>query len=257
MNYQLQMQRQRLAALDDSDWTETTWRQSSNDSDVREPIPGLNYARVRDEIIGRSPGLFQVPPAWRDTGGELLNEETTGFYMSGVPPRLPERDYVEHLLRLFRTEVFVIGPWVELQKFMELASALYGSDRNENGVPVNTPRSWLVVFFAILALTAICIQDEVILRHASELKYPSIPVGWELAEAAIFFFGPVTKRNTLDNARGALALAMYFKQLNELEPANLWIGIATKIAQHLGKPFIPLSSNGRRMPSIFLGIEQT
>src|SRR5947207_8229797 len=76
-NLQSQMQRQRLAALDDSEWADTTWRRNSNESDVRDPIRGYDFRHVREEIIRRSPGLFHVPPAWRESVPDLVGESDT------------------------------------------------------------------------------------------------------------------------------------------------------------------------------------
>jgi hypothetical protein len=96
-------------------------------------------------------------------------------------------------------------------------------ERNEHGIPMSASRGWLVLFFATLALTANLIQDEIILQHYSQ-QDASILIGWDLADSAAFLFGPVTKKNTLDDVRGALTLAVYFKQLNELGAANSWLG---------------------------------
>ena len=119
---------------------------------------------------------------------------------------------------------------------MERVNDLYDTkdERNNHGIPINASRGWLVLFFATLALTAHLIQDDIILEHYSAQQDSSIPIGWDLADSAAFLFGPVTKKNNLDDVRGALTLAVYFKQLNELGAANIWLGLACKIAQHLG-----------------------
>src|SRR5438552_8148465 len=105
------MQRQRLAALDDSEWADTTWRRNSNESDVRKPIRGFDFRRVREEIIRRSPGLFHVPPAWRELAPDPVGESevVVSKYNNTFNPTLPPRPFVEHLLELFRTEVFAIS----------------------------------------------------------------------------------------------------------------------------------------------------
>ena len=122
------------------------------------------------------------------------------------------------------------------------------TERDKNGIPFYASRSWLVMFFATLALTVQYIQDDVILQHYSAQGEPAIPIGWDLADSAAFFFGPVTKKNTLDDVRGALMLATYYKQLNELGAANIWLGLACKIAQYLGTTFSS-NANKRRVPS--------
>jgi hypothetical protein len=234
---QSQMQRQRIASLDESDWPETSMRRPSNESDVRNPLRDFDFARVRDEIIRRSPGLFLVPPAWRDPVTDPVSESSVGlyFYKNLFTPKLPPRELTEHLLQLFKTEVFAISPFVELDIFTERVTELYEStaEKDEHGIILHASRSWLVVFFATLALTAYCIQDEIILRYRSN---EDVPVGWDLVDAATFYFGPVTKRNTVDDVRGALTLAVYYKQLNEIGAANVWLGLSCKIAQYLGKP---------------------
>jgi hypothetical protein len=245
------MQRQRLVALDDSEWQETTWRRNSNESDVREPIQGFEYSRVREEIIRRSPGLFNVPPAWRESIPDPIGQKT---FKRNYDPGLPDRAYAEHLIHLFQTEVFAISPYIALQMFVERANEMYDSvnERDSSGIPVDTSRSWLVLFFATLALTAHYIQDEIILQHSAAQTDPTVPIGSDLAEAAAFFFGPIAKKNTLDDIRGALMLAVYFKERNELETANMWLGLSCKIAQHLGN--IRFTILIRRMPSLFSGI---
>src|SRR5271169_14235 len=77
-NLQSQMQRQRVAALDDSEWTDTAWRRNSSEPDVRDSIPGFDFSHAREEIIRRSPGLFQVPPAWREPVSDLVSEKDVG-----------------------------------------------------------------------------------------------------------------------------------------------------------------------------------
>src|SRR5271170_1153042 len=77
-NLQSQMQRQRLAALDDPEWSETSWRRNSSESEVREPIRSHDFSRVRGEIIRRSPGLFSVPPAWREVIPDPVSDTNVG-----------------------------------------------------------------------------------------------------------------------------------------------------------------------------------
>ena len=248
-NLQSQMQRQRLAALDDPEWSDTSWRRNSSESDVREPVRSYDFSRVRGEIIRRSPGLFNVPPGWRESVPDPVSDADVGIYVfkSNFHPTLPPREFAEHLLELYKTETFAICPFLEFQTFVERVNQLYDTEeeRNEDGIPLNTSRGWLVLFFATLALTAHLIQDQVILQHYQD---DSIPIGWDLADSAAFIFGPVTKKNTLDDVRGALTLAVYFKQLNELGAANIWLGMACKIAQYLGIYNIFISN--ARFPSL-------
>ena len=245
-NLQSQMQRQRLAALDDSEWADSSWRRNSTESDIREPILGFDFGRIREEIIRRSPGLFHIPPAWRELVPDTVGEKDVGsrHYKTNFNPTLPPRPFAEHLLQLFQTEVFAISPYVDLQSFVERANEMYDmeSEGNKNEIPLHASNSWLVLFFATLALTAQCIQDDIILEHYKEHSALSIPIGWDLADAATLFFGPATQKKTLDDIRGALMLAVYFKQLNELGAANIWLGLAYKIAQYLGKCFLNLTN---------------
>lgn len=230
------MQKQRFAALDDPEWTDTTWRRGSNESDVRELIRRFDFRRIREEIILRSPGLFQVPPTWQESALDPVGEDVGVYNSKNFNPTLPPRLLVDHLLQLYKTEVFTISPYVDFRSFVERTNNVYDTEeeRDRNGIPLHASRSWLVVFFATLALTAQCIQDDTILQHYSKEGEQTIPIGWDFAEAAALFFGPVTKRNTLDDVRGALTLAIYFKQLNELGAANIWLGLSCKIAQYLG-----------------------
>jgi len=239
---QSQMQRQRMASLDESDWVESSFRRPSSESDGRNPLRDFDFHRVRDEIIRRSRGLFLVPPAWREAVPDPINEGSVGlgFSKNLFSPRLPPRPLMEHLLRLFKAEVFAVSPFVDLDLFAERATELYESkaEKDEHGILLHASRSWLVVFFATLALTAHTVQDEVIIQSHPE---PSVPIGWDLVDAATFYFGPLTKRNTVDDVRGSLILAVYYKQLNELGAANIWLGLSCKIAQYLGtKPTITM-----------------
>jgi hypothetical protein len=238
------MRRQQLAALDDSEWADTTWRRNSSESDVRESIRGFDFRRVREEIIHRSPGLFNIPPAWRESVPDPVGESDIGNKNS-FNPTLPPRPFVKHLIELFRTEVLTISPYVEFQPFVDKINELYVSEdeRDENGIPLHASRSWLVVFYATLAFTAQCIQDDVIFQHYSAKSLPTVPIGWDLANAAIFFFGSVTKKNTLADIRGALTLAVYYKQVNEFGSASIWLGLACKIAQCLGNTFLSYTNN--------------
>src|SRR5208282_5325251 len=105
-NLQLQMQRQRLAALDDSEWAETSWRRNSNESDIREPIPGFDFSSIREEIIRRSLGLFHVPPAWRELVPDPVDDDVGSHHCkNNFTPTLPPRPFTEHLLQLFQSEV--------------------------------------------------------------------------------------------------------------------------------------------------------
>ena len=233
---QSQMQRQRMASLDESDWVESSFRRPLNESDGRNPLRDFNFHRVRDEIIRRSRGLFFVPPAWREPVPDSISEGSVGPYSSKnlFSPKLPPRLLMEHLLRLFKAEVFPVSPFVDLDLLTERATELYESkaERDEHGILLHASRSWLVVFFATLALTAHTVRDEVIMQFYPEL---SVPIGRDLVDAATFYFGPVTKRNTVDDVRGSLLLAVYYRQLNELGAANIWLGLSCKIAQYLGR----------------------
>ena len=113
---------------------------------------------------------------------------------------------------------------------------MYNSEhpRDEGGIPLNTSRSWLVFFFAVLAFTAQSIQDDIILHHYSTEQDPTLPIARDLAESAVYFLGPITKKNKLDDVRGSLALSLYYNQLNEISAANIWLGFACKVAQNLG-----------------------
>jgi hypothetical protein len=231
-NLQSQVQKQRLAALDDAEWSDLTWRRSS-DADVRDPIRRVDFRLVREIIIHRSSGLFTLPPAWREPISDPIGQERAACTRR---PALPPQLFVEHLLNLFRNEVFFISPSMDPDLFLERSAALYSSSepRDENGVPVGTSRSWLMVFFAVLAFTSYCIQDEVILQHYATVEERLLHIGEDLAECAMCFFGPITKRSTLDDIRGALLLAEYYKTCNEMGAANLWLGASVKMAQLLG-----------------------
>jgi hypothetical protein len=233
-NLQSQMQRQRLVALDDTEWSETAWRRNSNESDAVEPFHSHDFRRVREEIIRRSPGLFNVPPPWRESLPDPVGETVgdTNKYFSR--PTLPPREFAQHVLQLFENEVSAVSPYVELQPFLNRAKDMYEKVGDNNEIPTDTSRSWLVLLFATMALTCLCIQDETILQYYATEEKSTIGIGRDLADAAAFFFWPVTKTNTLDDVRGALTLSVYFKQMNELGAANIWLGLSFKIAQYLG-----------------------
>ena len=192
-----------------------------------------DFRRVREEIIRRSPGLFNVPPALEGNNPDPIGDEDQ---KSTSRPTLPPRDFALHVLHLFETEVFAVSPYVELHVFLSRTKETYDSAGDGGEIASGTSRSWLVVLFATLALTCQCIQDEIILQHYATGEKSAIPIGRDLADSAAFFFGPVTKTNTLDDIRGALTLAVYFKQMNELGAANIWLGLSCKIAQYLGIP---------------------
>jgi hypothetical protein len=259
-NLQIQMQRQRLAELDDpAEWSETTWRRSSSEPDARGPqelIRGVDFQRVRDEIILRSSGLFNLPPAWREYVPDPISESELGkCYYNRLRPPLPPRLFTEHLLELLRNEVFAICPYVDLDIFIERALAIYDSTepRDEMGIPLDTSRSFLTMFFGYLAYTAQCIQDDIILEHYSSTD-PKMIIGHDLADAAVAYFGPVTKKPTIDDVRGALMLALYFRQINEVGGANLWLCVSIKMAQYLCA--LPFGGHSDlRSPSLFPRIQ--
>lgn len=232
------MQRQRLAALDESEWSESSWRRNSSESDIRDPLKAFDFQRIRQEIIRRSPGLFNVPPAWRETVPDLVSDGHLGssHYQPDFRPVLPDRFFVDYLLHLFTTEVFAISPTVPLEEFSQEVRQMYDSEhlRDDNGIPLNASRSWLAFFFAVLAFTAQCIQDDIIFQHYSTEEGLMPPNARDLAESAAYFLGPITKKNTLDDVRGSLALSLYYNQLNEISAAHIWLGLACKIAQNLG-----------------------
>ncbi len=89
-------------------------------------------------------------------------------------------------------------------------------------------------FFAVLALTAQFIQDDIILQYYSTEEAPTSPIAQDLAESAVYFLGPGTNKKKLDDVRGSLVLSLYYNQLNEINRANIWLGLACKVAQNLG-----------------------
>lgn len=233
-NLQSQMQRQRLFALEDSEWAETTWRRNSNESDVADSFPTHDFRRVREEIIQRSSGLFNVPPAWRESVTDAVGDDISVSPQALPRPTLPPLKFAQHLLHLFETEIFAICPYHDLPTFVNQTKELYNNIGGGADIPPNTSRSWLVLFFATLALTCHCIQDETIAQHYATEGKSATPIGRDLADSAAYFFGPITKINTLDDVRGALTLSIYFKQMNELSASNIWLGLSCKIAQFLG-----------------------
>jgi len=236
-NLQAQMQKQRLAALDEGEWADApTW---SRETDVRQAgNKAVDFASVREQIIRRSHGLFSVPPAWRENVSDSLSgdKETTGVKNDDFKPVLPDRSFVQHLVRLYIKHVSNVAPYMDLTDFTNRARQLYdiNGEEGDNGIPLQTSRSWMFMFFATLALTAYYIQDSTILEHYQKQEDRALPVGWDLACAAAHFSGPFTKRTSLNDVRGALTLGNYFRQLNELGAASVWLGVACKIGQNIG-----------------------
>ena len=243
------IQNQRLTDLDDSEPAASTWTQNSNEYNV---IRRFDFSKVREEIIHRSSGLFHVPPSWRKSMSYSMSEKVK----NKLNPKLPSRPFVDHLLHLFKEEVYVISPYIDFQLFLMRTNEMYDAvgDQDINGIPPHTSPSWLVVFFATLALTAQCIQDEIILQHYSEQIEQTIPIGWDLVDAATLFFRPFTERITMDDISGTLMLALFYKQLNELGAANIWLGVSCKIAQYLGEHLLILRILIGRVPSVFARI---
>ena len=243
-NLQAQMQKQRLAALDDPEWADSAvWSRTSSESDTRQAgNTAIDFASVREQIMKRSQGLFNVPPAWRENVSDLLGEgmETIGFEYDGIKLVLADRTFVQYLVELYISDVSNVAPYMDLNDFTNRANQLYdiNEENGDNRIPLQTSRSWLSVFFATLALTAYSIQDQAILEYYEKQKDRSFPVGWDFARAAIHFSGPFMRRSSINDVRAALTLGIYFRQLNELGGASIWLGVACRIGQNIGNVFI-------------------
>jgi hypothetical protein len=135
LNLKFQMEKKRLAAPDESEW-----RQNSSESDIREPLEAFSFQHIREEIITRSPGLFNVPPAWRETIPDVVSDGRleSCYDQQDFRPVLPPRPFIIHLLHLFTTEVFAIGPTVFVKEFGEKVSQMYVSEhrRDDGGISI-------------------------------------------------------------------------------------------------------------------------
>ena len=232
---QAEMESQRLEAVKYPELAETirTHRFGDPEMRTRDPTRGVDFRRVRAEIIRRSPGLFNVPPGWRESVDDTMTASDLSTTTQSQPS-LPPRELADHLLHLFSTETFCFCPTVDVDDFVGQVQAMYitDQDRDESGIPRNTSRSWFCMVLAYFALTAQLIQDDVILEHSNRV----VRIGQDFADSASACLGPAWRKNTLDDVRGALALSLYYKMVNEMGAANVWLAVATRIAQNIRIP---------------------
>jgi hypothetical protein len=208
-------------------------RDDFNQSHRNSPI-GSEIRRAREELVSGSQGLFNVPEAWSLPFDGTANLQEP--QMCCPPSTLPDPALVSRLIHGFQMGAFRISPYHEVDEFVELSNRIYASATRGNEGPEISPahpKSWLVGFFASLALTAHCMSDDKeVAAHYHDR--PQTAVGWDLAYSAQWFFTPMSRKRTVDDVRGSLALSIYYRRLNHMDSARIWLSVSREIALQLG-----------------------
>ncbi|GAM87269.1 hypothetical protein ANO11243_052910 [Dothideomycetidae sp. 11243] len=170
-----------------------------------------NFFKVRRNIRNYGRGVFKPPHAFRTPGTQHLCPD------SG--PSMPAPRLVEHLLSRYKAIMHPNQPVLHWPTFQGEVDDLY-----RNGSFRGIRKSWIGVFYSVLACAAL-VSDHEMVKEVNSLQ---------LVEIAIMHINTLSDEVTIDHARTALMVSIYFMETNRRSAAWIWLGSAVRTAQESG-----------------------
>lgn len=167
-----------------------------------------NFFKVRRNIRNYGRGVFKPPHAFRTPGVQQIADEG---------PALPDASLVQHLLGQYKLIMHANQPVLHWPTFESEVDEVY-----RNGTLRGIRRPWIGVFFAVLACGTIVSDHDL---GSSGLKF---------VETATIQVNTLSDEITIDNARTALLISIYFMETNRRSAAWIWLGSAVRTALESG-----------------------
>lgn len=185
---------------------------NSNPKQRKRAIPNHDPARERANFRNFSKGLFKPPMPFRQPPSSILFDPPL--------PQLPPKPATTALLHSYYGALHVMMPllhWPTLQHDVE---ELY-----QPGGIQRAPKSWLSLFFAVLAVGSLFSTDS----HPDRTYRAA-----EFLEVSRSLTDPWNNDFDLDSVRASLLIFISLYELNLRSAAWTWLGGVVRAAQDLG-----------------------
>lgn len=191
-------------------------------------IEGFDETRRNIRDFGR--GIFRPPPPYRQFAAPTL--------YSKLNQPLPPKHVVDRLLSNYHGSVHHYAPMIHWPTFTQELESVY-----QAGSFQHLPHIWVAVFYGVLA--------------CGTLMDPQQDASSQEGDAAAYIDLCIRNINTwsdefsMDSARSAVLISVYFMELNWRSAGWVWLGSAVRIAQDMGLhtdrgPYPPLEAEMRR-----------
>ncbi|TKA75593.1 hypothetical protein B0A55_06353 [Friedmanniomyces simplex] len=193
-------------------------------------MEGFDETRRNVRKYGR--GIFKPPPPYRQFAAPAL------YSRLRQPQPLPPKDVTDHLLSNYHSSVHIYAPMIHWPTFMQEYESVY-----RFGSFQQSPHIWVAVFYGVLA--------------CGTLMGPQRNNTAQEGDAAAYVDLCIKNINTwsdefsMDSARAAVLISVYFMEVNWRSAGWVWLGSAVRIAQDLGLhtdrgPYPPVEAEMRR-----------
>lgn len=173
---------------------------------------GHDYAIARRQMIIYGEGIIRSP----------LLRAKQGQPGAHSIPRVPLRHLSDRMLEEYRTTIHSKLPILDWVEFVQQYEETY-----RYGTLQNFPRSWIAVLFSVLACGSL---------------NGDMAEGHRLLGVAKEAFDCLENDLTIDHARSATLMSLFFMETNTRSAAWMALGCAIRIAQDIGLHRTSLSS---------------
>lgn len=204
---------------------------SANGKEHRPEAPVLqDFDDVRANVRNFGRGIFKPPPPYR----VQVQQPPYPHPTHGLPPK----HVADRLLSHYHGSVHVYSPHLHWPTFIQQYEELY-----RTGTLESCSHIWVAVFYAVLACgTLMDPQPSGTAQEAEGAKY---------IQDCMRSINTWSDELTLDTARAALLVSIYFIEINLRSAGWMWLGSAVRAALDIGLhmdggPYSPLEAEMRR-----------
>lgn len=201
----------------------------------KERRPGLpamkGFDEVRMNIRNYGRGIFQPPPLYRVYGPQPT-------YPHANDVTLPPKHITDRLLSHYHGSVHVYAPHLHWPTFIQEYENVYRAETFQQSRHI-----WVSLFYGVLACGTL--MDPQTNGSAAEAD------GAAYLDMCIRSINTWSDELTMDTARVALLISIYFMETNLRSAGWMWLGAAVRAAQDVGLqtergPFPPIEAEMRR-----------